>query len=343
MLLVRHKMYDWGVLRSKKFDLPTICVGNIALGGTGKTPHTEYLISLLKEKYRVAVLSRGYRRKSKGFVLVTPDSGYEDVGDEPMQYGKFDGIVAAVDEKRCDGVEKLLALDEKPELVILDDAFQHRRIEAGLNIVLTDYFKLFSSDSLVPTGTLRDIKSRVKRADIIVVTKGPLVLSPYERKDVLTRLRPYILDNQMVCFSHLLFEDAVPFNNKAEQTDIKKQTNVVLFTGVANSHHLEEFLNRAFPRVFVIKFADHHVFTNADVDKIIELFNSIIGKTKVVITTEKDAMRLKNTELLSAFDDVPLYYIPIKVRFNNDDGEKFDDKILNYVRENLTDGRIYKK
>ena len=343
VLFIRHKMYDWGVLKSKKFDLPVICVGNIALGGTGKTPHTEYIVSLLREKYKVAVLSRGYRRKSEGFVIANKDCSYEDVGDEPLQYCKYDGVVVAVDEKRCNGVKHLLALDEKPELVILDDAFQHRQVKAGLNIVLTDYSKLFTSDSLVPSGTLRDIKSAVKRSDIIVVTKGPSVLSPYDRRDVMDKLQPYITNNQLVCFSHIVFKDAVPFNETAEQTDIKKQKDVILFTGVANSHPLEEFLSRSFSRIVVFKFADHHAFTSEDIDRIVGHFESIIGKRKVIITTEKDAMRLKNTELLSAFDNIPLYYIPIKVRFNNDDGEKFEKKVLNYVRENITDDGVHQE
>ena len=191
VLTIRHKLYDWHILKATRFEKPVICVGNLNLGGTGKTPHTEYLISLLKDDYHVATLSRGYGRKTKGFKLAESISTCEDLGDEPLQYfRKFPNLLVAVDEDRVDGTRKLLCSPNRAEVVLLDDAFQHRPIKAGLNILLTEYQHLYCDDFLFPTGTLRDVRSAAKRAQIIIVSKSPKCLREEDKKRVINKLKP---------------------------------------------------------------------------------------------------------------------------------------------------------
>ena len=214
VLAIRHKLYDWHILKTTRFEKPVICVGNLKLGGTGKTPHTEYLIRLLKNDYRVATLSRGYGRKTKGFKLAESTSTYEDLGDEPLQYfKKFHDIQVAVDEDRVDGVTHLLR-EQGVEVVLLDDAFQHRSISAGLNILLTEYQRLYMDDYLFPTGTLRDVRSAAKRADIIVVSKAPKDLDESERQRIVGKLKPSKV--QKVFFSYLEYAALQPLNETAK-------------------------------------------------------------------------------------------------------------------------------
>ena len=211
VLFLRHKLYDWGILKSKSFNIPNICVGNLNLGGTGKTPHIEYLVRLLSEEYKIAVLSRGYGRKTKGYILANDSHNHNDIGDEPLQYHKkFNNIVVAVDEDRCEGVTRLLKEEYQPQLILLDYAYQHRKIKAGLNILLTDYYNLYSNNHLVPTGILRDIKKAANRADIIVVTKSPNVISPYNKRDVENSLKP--LPHQKVFYSYIDYQEFKPFS-----------------------------------------------------------------------------------------------------------------------------------
>ena len=215
VLTIRHKLYDWHILKSTRFEEPVICVGNLNLGGTGKTPHTEYLINLLKDNYHVATLSRGYGRKTNGFKQAENTSTYEDLGDEPMQYfKKFPDIQVAVDEDRVDGVRKLLKSEITPEVILLDDAFQHRRIEAGLNILLTEYQRLYTDDYLFPTGTLRDVRSAAKRADFIVVSKAPKDLKEDEKRQIINKLKP--TEKQKVFFSYLEYNHLQPLKEKAK-------------------------------------------------------------------------------------------------------------------------------
>lgn len=336
VLFIRHKLYDWGILKSRSFNTPNICVGNLNLGGTGKTPHIEYLIRLLSEEYRIAVLSRGYGRKTKGYILANDSHNHNDIGDEPLQYHKkFNNIIVAVDEDRCDGVTKLLKEENPPQLILLDDAYQHRKIKAGLNILLTDYYNLYSNNHLVPTGILRDIKKAANRADIIVVTKSPNVISPYNKKDVENSLKP--LPHQKVFYSYIDYLDFKPFSKSSHEFDIKDAKTVLLFCGIANTYSLEDHLKRKYNTVAKVQFNDHHDFTEKDIDMVIERYNSLIGKSKVIVTTEKDAMRLINSSLIDKFDNIPVYTIPIKVKFHNEESNNFDDEIIRYVKENSID------
>lgn len=334
VLGIRHWLYDCGILKSRSFSVPTICVGNLALGGTGKTPHTEYLIRLLKDKANVAVLSRGYGRQSTGYILADENSTYEQIGDEPLQYkSKFHNITVAVDEDRCDGVSKLMRLERTPEVILLDDAYQHRKIKPGLNILLTEYYNNYKKDMLVPAGNLRDIKCAAKRADIIIVTKSPRVLLPYDKRHVvkIINAKPY----QKIFFTYIDFKKLNPTNKTAQETTLQDVKSVYLFCGIANPYPLEDYLKRKYNVLITNYFGDHHHFDDNDIDMILSGYDSVIGRNKIIVTTEKDLMRLKNASYINRFDNTPLFTIPIEVSFNNDKEEAiFKNLILNYVGKN---------
>lgn len=322
-------------MKSKSYSIPNICVGNLNLGGTGKTPHIEYLTRLLSEKYNVAILSRGYGRDSKGFLLANENHSHHDIGDEPLQYfTKFGNIKVAVDENRCEGMELLLKDENPPQIVLLDDAYQHRKLKPGMNILLTDYYNLYSNDNLIPAGNLRDIKKVAQRADIIVVTKSPNVITPYYRKDIKNSLKP--LPHQKIFYSYIEYNDFQPFSKLSHETDIKEAKTVLLFCGIANTYSLEDFLKRKYNTISKLQFDDHHNYSEKDIDMVIEKYNSLIGKNKVIVTTEKDAMRLTNSSFMNKFDNIPVFTIPIKVKFHKEEGTSFDDEILNYIKNNIS-------
>lgn len=328
VLYIRHRLFDIKLLRSKSFDIPIICIGNLSFGGTGKTPHTEYLIRLLSKNMKVAVLSRGYGRSTKGFILAHEGVTHEEIGDEPLQYfTKFPDVIVAVDENRVEGVRRLMDMDVKPDVILLDDAFQHRRIKPGYNILLTDYHNLYSKDHLTPVGNLRDIKSEAQRANVIIVTKCPVVIDPYTKRNIIESLkpRPY----QKVLFSQISFDDFKPLNKAAESKDLTQCRSIFMFCGIANPYPLEDYLKRKTNTLSTTIFNDHHNFTKEDIGAIVEGYNNVIGKNKIAVTTEKDSMRL--TDYSSQLEDIPLFSIPIKVRFHEDDGEILNEDIFNYV------------
>lgn len=330
LLFVRHKLFDFNILTSKSFDIPVICIGNLSFGGTGKTPHTEYLIRLLSKSMKVAVLSRGYGRKTKGFVLAHEGVTHEDIGDEPLQYfTKFPDIIVAVDERRADGIKKLMEMEEKPDVILLDDAFQHRRVKPGLNILLTDYHNLYSEDRLVPSGNLRDIKYAARRANIIIVTKCPTVLDPYTKRNIIESLKPK--NYQKVLFSRINFDDLTPVNEIAKTIDLNDYRSIYLFCGIANPYPLEDYISRKTNALTIRHFKDHHNFVENDIFDIISEFERIIGRRKIAVTTEKDFMRLVNNSYLCRFENVPLFTIPIKVRFHDDNEKIFNKEIFDYV------------
>ena len=331
VLTIRHKLYDWHILRTTRFEKPVICVGNLNLGGTGKTPHTEYLVNLLKDNYRVATLSRGYGRKTKGFKQAESTSTYEDLGDEPLQYfRKFPEIQVAVDEDRVDGVRKLLRSPYYPEVILLDDAFQHRSIKAWFNILLTEYQHLYCDDFLVPAGTLRDVKSAAKRADFIVISKSPKELDDAAKTAIVAKLKP--LKHQKVFFSYLEYAPLQPLNEAAKAVSIEDPDIVLAFCGIANPKPFVEELKRHYKTVDFLQFADHHTYTKDDIKAILKRFENLDGKKKIIVTTEKDAARLTNSPYLCQFECAPLYDLPVSVRFHEE--EKFNETILNYVRQN---------
>ena len=334
VLRFRHFLFDTGVLPSKSFDVPTISVGNLSLGGTGKTPHTEYLTRLLDKDFQIAIVSRGYLRKSNGYILADESSSFQDIGDEPMQYQRKFGknVYVAVDKNRCRAVKKLLTMEKPPETIILDDAMQHRFIKPGLSILLTDYRQLYTDDFLVPAGKLRDLKSRAKKADIIVVTKTDRVLSPIIKRLLLDKIKPQ--PGQNVYFSYQTYQHPVQFPSFQETRFERKYSAIILFTGIANPYPLKDYLRYRCRELITIDFPDHHAYTEQDIRQIRKTWEEYFSHKKIIVTTEKDAMRLINSPYLRLLKDLPVVYVPIKVKFHGEDAQKFNRQILNYVREN---------
>ena len=311
---LRNKLYDLGVKKSVSYDFPVICVGNLSAGGTGKTPMIEYLINLLKNDYKVATLSRGYKRKTDGFQLANKNSNAESIGDEPFQfYSKFQNeIFVAVDADRRNGIQNLL--QENPEVILLDDAFQHRKVKAGFNILLTTYNNLYFKDIVLPTGNLREPRSGAKRANIIVVTKCPKNLNTSEKSDITKRIHPERY--QHVFFSSIAYSDSL---FSAEETKaIDKLEPFTLVTGIANAAPLVDFLKSKNLNFEHLNFKDHHDFKEEDI--------STLEKKELIVTTEKDFMRLKQHESLKG----KLFYLPIAVNF--DKAWKMDQLIKDFVK-----------
>lgn len=334
VLKIRHKLFDWGILKAQRFDFPIICVGNLCLGGTGKTPMTEYLINLLKGQFRTATLSRGYGRKTKGFVLADDTANCEALGDEPMQYfRKFKDIQVAVNEDRVDGVQRLINQDNPPEVILLDDAFQHRQIQAGLNILLTDYNCLYSEDFLIPTGTLRDIRSAAQRAEIIVVTKTPETLSDNDFKALKTRLKSN--GDQKLFTSYIVYGDLIPLNESAKNINPNEAGCAIALCGIAKPKPFVEEVKSRFENVKELIFSDHHDFSEGDIKKIIKTCKDFGKRNAIIVTTEKDASRLMKNSYLCQFNNLPIFALPIEMHFHQE--EAFNSEIDTYVRRNTQD------
>ncbi len=334
--VLRNLLYDLRILPSEKFDLPLISIGNIVVGGTGKTPMTEYLIRLLKNEKKIAILSRGYGRRTKGFILASSNTKSTLVGDEPKQYKlKFPEIIVSVCEKRAEGIRNLTN-SYTPEIILLDDAFQHRSVISGVSILLMDFNTIFKVDFMLPTGNLREMKFGKGRADIIVVTKCPNTLTLIERKNILTKINPN--DRQNVYFSYVEYDNLEKFIIKGNFDSINKNLSelkrfsVVALSGIANPKSFHNYLQQQFKDVFPVVFSDHHIFTEKDIQTVSGKLNTISDIHKIVITTEKDLMRLSDLkpELLSKI--TPLFYIPISLKFYEEDEKKFNEQILRYVR-----------
>jgi len=348
VIALRNFCYDKNIFKSVSFPLPVINVGNLTMGGTGKTPHIEYLIRLLKENFRIATLSRGYGRKTQGFMLVSNPSGTSMVGDEPMQYhSKFPDITVSVGEDRVAAIENLVKLMPKPEVILMDDAYQHRAVKPGLNILLLEHDGVMKKDYLLPSGTLREWKKGMKRADIIIISKCPEILVPIERKRLAEHIE--LLPQQKLFFSFFRYGDIVRLNNKQGNMLIgtnyyfEKRFTILLVTGIANPSGLAEYLKRKTDKLETIVFRDHHEFTVDDLRSITETFNNIANANKIIVTTEKDAMRLRNPELEEASKGLPIFYLPVEVVFHQNDKEQFDKMVLNYARQNQTNRFIHQR
>lgn len=331
---LRNKLFDWRILRSVTFPLPVISVGNLSAGGTGKTPHVEYLIRLLSSNYKLATLSRGYGRKTSGFRLADQSDHAGTIGDEPAQFHqKFPDIIVTADEKRRRGINKLLELKPETDVIILDDAFQHRYVKPGLSILLTDYHKQYSEDYLLPYGTLRESVKGASRADLIVVTKTPNILSPYERRHMTETINPK--PYQKVLFSFVKYGEVKALWNNMQQPEPGKHYSVILLiAGIANPYPLEYELRNWCSDLMIMRFKDHHKYTSDDFIQIKENYNDIYTRNKLLITTEKDAMRMLDPDIREAASELPIYYIPMEIDFHGGDKQIFDETILNYVREN---------
>ncbi len=316
--------------------MPVISVGNITVGGSGKTPHVEYLIRLLQDKYRVAVLSRGYKRRSKGFILADAKHRTEDVGDEPYQLKKkFGQIHVAVDADRCHGIETLRSLSETKDtqVILLDDAYQHRYVKPGINILLVDYHRLIIYDRLLPAGRLREPKESKSRADIVIVTKCPHDMTSMDYRVIKKALDLY--PYQMLLFSSIDYGRLQPMYCGGSRTlsSITKKENILLLTGIASPEQLLLDLQPYTKNITHLSFPDHHQFTNDDLETINTTFAEM-PSPKTIITTEKDAARLFGMKGLNEQTRHHLYILPIKIKFMQEGEEIFNQKILNYVREN---------
>jgi tetraacyldisaccharide 4'-kinase len=327
IIWLRNKLFDAKILRSATFNFPLICVGNLAVGGTGKTPMAEYLIRLLREKYKVATLSRGYKRKTKGFAIADENTTPIDIGDEPMQfYKKFPEIVVAVAEERIVGIPQLLHAKTATQVIILDDAFQHREVKAGLNILLTEYHDLYTRDFLLPAGDLRDVQSSSKRADIIIVSKCISHLGEDEKQKIIKELRP--AKTQKVYFTKI--EYACPYHlfSKKEKF-LEPKDNILLVCGIANPKPLKEMLSSYSSTYEMLLFKDHHIFSVDDLAEIKKQFSKIESPDKIILTTEKDGVRLAKFE--SELKDLPIYVLPIKHKFLFGEENLFDEQVLTFV------------
>lgn len=331
----RNMLFEIGILRSESFDVPVISVGNITVGGTGKTPHVEYLIELLKDKAKVAVLSRGYKRRTRGFVIADDKATAKTIGDEPLQmkskYG--DDITVAVDRKRCHGIRQLTSDEDGIDVILLDDAFQHRYVKPGVNILLVDYHRLIIYDKLLPAGRLREPLSGKNRADIVIVTKCPHDLKPMEFRVITKAMNLYPF--QRLFFTCLEYRNITPVFGSGEQSldSIGKDCHILLLTGIASPQQMIEDLSPRCPHITPLTFGDHHTFTSSDVARINNEF-AALPHPKMIITTEKDATRLIAVEGLSEEVRGAMFALPVKIRFMLGQEESFNEKIIGYVRKN---------
>jgi tetraacyldisaccharide 4'-kinase len=326
---IRNLLYDKKIFRSASFGLPVICVGNLSVGGTGKSPMVEYLVENLKDRFRVATLSRGYKRKTRGYALANENSTALDIGDEPMQFHlKFPEVPVAVGEERLVAIPQLLHDKPDRELIILDDAFQHRSIRAGLNILLTDYHNIFTHDFYLPAGDLRDLKRSYKRAQILIVTKCDQGISEETKNKLKKDINP--LAHQQLYFTALEYGQLYHISNR-KMMNPPAHTEVLLVTGIANPSPLKRILEERSNGYHLLQYPDHHVFSIDDLVEIHKKFDKIEATEKIILTTEKDAVRLK--KFSSEISGLPFYVIPVRHRFLFNDGQKFLDQVSSFITD----------
>lgn len=329
----RNKLYDIKIKKSTSFNLPIICIGNLAVGGTGKTPHTEYLIRLLQNNFTIATLSRGYGRKTNHYLEASIKSSSVEVGDEPSQYKrKFPNLTVAVENKRVFGVQEILKNHPKTNLILLDDAFQHRAIKAGLNIVITDYNTPLANDYLLPAGNLRESKHGINRANIIIVSKCPKDLSEKEQQSIKDKLKFHSLES--IYFTTINYGKVYNIFNNKELINTYHAIDIILVTGIGKPELLQKYTKSKFKSVSPLIYSDHHEFSKGDIKTIINTFNNLKSEQKIILTTEKDASRLLT---VSELKNIPIYCIEIEVAFLNKK-DKFITQIETYVRTNKTNG-----
>ncbi|RYZ00130.1 MAG: tetraacyldisaccharide 4'-kinase [Chitinophagaceae bacterium] len=329
IVILRNWLFNKGVFKSVRFNLPIVCVGNLSVGGTGKSPMVEYLIARLKGSVRVATLSRGYKRKTRGYALAGPSTTALDIGDEPMLFHrKFPDVPVAVGEKRLEAIPQLLHDHPETEVILLDDAFQHRAVAPGFNILLTDHGNLYTRDFFLPTGDLRDQRSSAARAQVIVVTKCPPGLTEEEKRALTEELAPD--PGQELFFTTIAYGTAYHILSR-EPVAITEDTEVLLVTGIANPRPLKEYLEERTGSYSMMHFGDHHIFTIDDWREIQQRFAALEGPEKIILTTEKDAMRLLKFE--NELAALPFYVLPIEPLFLFGDGTRFDSIVHTFIQE----------
>jgi tetraacyldisaccharide 4'-kinase len=346
VVYIRNLLFDYQVIKSVEFDLPVICIGNITAGGTGKTPHIEYLIRLLKYEFNIACLSRGYKRKTRQYILANPGSTAEEIGDEARQIKKkFPDIHVAVDRNRVNGITRLMQDVRDLDVVLLDDAYQHRFVKPGLSILLIDYNRPSGKDYLLPAGMLREQPSGEKRADIILVTKCPEKMKPIDRRLI-------VKDIQLTPFQHLFFTCMKPEFPRPVFKSVQKvltrqeiknmKPHILMIAGIANPRSFKKFVRNYSTLITELIYPDHYTYADIDMDLIISKFNAIESTQKIIFTTEKDAMRLEKFPDIDVKIKERMYFIPVTISFLNEDTENFNQHILNYVRNNKRNSILHK-
>lgn len=347
IVFIRNFLYDYHILPSKEFDFPVISVGNITVGGTGKTPHIEYLIKLLMNRFNLVILSRGYKRKTGKFILAEQHSTSLEIGDEPRQIKqKFPDITVAVEKDRVKGVKKLRKLIKDLDIILLDDAFQHRSIKPGVNILLVDYHRLISKDYLLPFGRLREPAYETCRANIIIVTKCPDRIKPIEKRIIYNDLK--IFPYQNLFFTQIIYGEMKPVfpvnTRKMTKTSIKKEKPyILLVTGIANPRPFKRHVRWISTKIKELSFRDHHYFSKKDLLKIADEYKKIESPKKIIMTTEKDAMRFQNISEPSSILIDNMYYIPIEVSFKDGTENEFNEQIIKYVKKNKKINSLFKR
>lgn len=327
---LRNYLYDKRVLKSVRFDFPIITIGNLSVGGTGKSPHTEYLLRLLLYTHQVATLSRGYGRKSVGFKVVAANALATEVGDEPLMFKqKFPDALVTVGEDRVDAIPEILQMKPDLDVVLLDDAYQHRGLRPGLSILLTTYTNPFYEDELFPVGQLREAKLNYNRADVLVVTQCPAYLTHTEKQNIIRQLKP--MPYQKVYFTTYVYGQLCSFYDFNWKYDLQSTTTVLLLCGIANPKDLMDHLKTQVGTVHLRQFADHHAYDLHDLDSIRETWNHIGDKKKVIVTTEKDAVRLLPHRNWLLANKIEVVIQPIEVKFLFNGKEQFDNDVLNYI------------
>lgn len=327
---MRDFFYKQGLLKGVEFDLPIISVGNLSVGGAGKTPHIEYLIRLLQPYLNVATLSRGYKRKTKGYITVQVQDNAEKVGDEPLQFKrKYPDVHVAVAESRTFAIPKILMEKPDTQVVLLDDAFQHRSIQVGKNILLTEYNYPFTDDYLLPSGRLREWRSAYKRANILIVSKCPPQISEEERQYFIQKIKPY--PNQKIFFSYYEYFQPYYILNHRYRAQLTKDVDVLLICAIARTDYLVEHLESQVNSVKTLEYEDHRYFSNFDVSFLKTTFDKMESEKKVILTTEKDAMRLQLHFPYLRENQLPIFALPVEVKFHFEEGEKFDQDIKQFL------------
>ena len=327
---IRNFLYDKKILKSVRFDFPVIGIGNLSAGGTGKSPHIEYLIFHLQYVLKVATLSRGYGRKSHGFITADDNSTASKIGDEPRQFKKkFPETIVTVCEDRVLAVPRILHEQPEVDVLLLDDAFQHRSIRAGLSVLLTEYSNRFTQDDLLPVGWLREAKSNYHRADIIIVTKCRLNISKAERQKIVEEIKPF--KYQKVYFSAIQYAPLYSFYDAQFKVELNKDTDVLLVCGIARHEQLKTYLETKARNVYLREYRDHHSFDRYDLDAVRETFRNLGDVKKIIVTTEKDAARLEEHANWFSENKIEIFVQPIAVKFIDDDGDKFNADVVNYI------------
>lgn len=333
---IRNLLFDMNIFQSEEFEIPTISIGNITVGGTGKTPHVLYLVDFLKEKYKLATLSRGYKRKTRGFYKALNYSTSLEIGDEPKLIKQtHPEITVAVDANRVKGINELISQAKDLELVLLDDAYQHRWVKAGFSILLVDYNRPLKGDNYLTYGNLRENETQKKRANVVIVTKTPENIKPMEQRVMLENLKLFAY--QSLFFTRMKYQNLVNVFDKDQQLSVEnlnENFSILVVTGIAQANDMVSYLQQTKARVKHIKFSDHHNFKASDIETIVDNFKALESKSKLIITTEKDAMRLNEFD---QFDDEMIqnfYFLPIKVSFLNNQESEFQNLVLEYLNGN---------